>query len=112
MRKKKQDSFIESLKSLILSVIENDFFGMAAEMGFMLIIGIFPFALFLIEIFSRLGRKSFVNPIFIALSKVMPNDALDLIRSVINEVSFYEKGGLLAIIGFIITVILKALNVK
>ncbi len=99
--------YIKVIKSIIKSVIDNDFSGMAAEMGFMLIIGIFPFALFLIEIFSRLGRKSFVNPIFIALSKVMPNDALDLIRSVINEVSFYEKGGLLAIIGFIITVILS-----
>ncbi len=99
--------YLKVIKSIIKSVIDNDFSGMAAEMGFMLIIGIFPFALFLIEIFSRLGRKSFVNPIFIALSKVMPSDALDLIRSVINEVSFYEKGGLLAIIGFVITVILS-----
>ena len=99
--------YLKVIKSIIKSVVDNDFSGMAAEMGFMLIIGIFPFALFLIEIFSRLGRKSFVNPIFIALSKVMPSDALDLIRSVINEVSFYEKGGLLAIIGFVITVILS-----
>ena len=99
--------YLKVIKSIIKSVIDNDFSGMAAEMGFMLIIGIFPFALFLIEVFSRLGRKSFVNPIFIALSKVMPADALDLIRSVIHEVSFYEKGGLLAIIGFIITVILS-----
>ncbi len=99
--------YLKVIKSIIKSVIDNDFPGMAAEMGFMLIIGIFPFALFLIEVFSRLGRKSFVNPIFIALSKVMPNDALDLIRSVINEVSFYEKGGLLAVIGFIITIILS-----
>lgn len=99
--------YLKVIKSIIKSVIDNDFSGMAAEMGFMLIIGIFPFALFLIEVFSRLGRKSFVNPIFIALSKIMPNDALDLIRSVINEVSFYEKGGLLAVIGFIITVILS-----
>lgn len=99
--------YLKVIKSIIKSVVDNDFSGMAAEMGFMLIIGIFPFALFLIEVFSRLGRKSFVNPIFIALSKVMPSDALDLIRSVIDEVSFYEKGGLLAIIGFIITVILS-----
>ena len=99
--------YLKVIKNIIKSVVDNDFSGMAAEMGFMLIIGIFPFALFLIEVFSRLGRKSFVNPIFIALSKVMPSDALDLIRSVIDEVSFYEKGGLLAIIGFIITVILS-----
>lgn len=99
--------YIKVIKSIIKSVIDNDFSGMAAEMGFMLIIGIFPFALFLIEIFSRLGRKSFVNPIFIALDKVMPADALNLIRSVINEVSFYDKGGILAVLGFVITIILS-----
>ncbi len=99
--------YLKVIKSISKSVVDNDFSGMAAEMGFMLIIGIFPFALFLIEVFSRLGRKSFVNPIFLALSKIMPSDAFDLIRSVINEVSFFEKGGLLAIIGFIITVILS-----
>lgn len=101
------NKYIKVIKSIIKSVIDNDFSGMAAEMGFMLIIGIFPFALFLIEIFSRLGKKSFVNPIFIALEKVMPGDALDLIKSVINEVSFYDKGGLLAILGFVITIILS-----
>ena len=99
--------YIKVIKSIIKSVIDNDFSGMAAEMGFMLIIGIFPAALFLIEVFSRLGKKSFVYPIFSALEKVMPADALGLIRSVINEVSFSDKGGLLAIIGVIITIILS-----
>lgn len=101
------NKYIKVIKSIIKSVLDNDFSGMAAEMGFMLIIGIFPFALFLIEVFSHLGRKSFVNPIFIALEKVMPGDALNLIRSVINEVSFSDKGGLLAILGVIITIILS-----
>ncbi len=99
--------YVKVVKSIIKSVIDNDFAGMAAEMGFMLIIGIFPFALFLIEVFSHLGHKSFANSIFVALSNVMPNDALGLLRSVINEVSFSDKGGLLAVIGIIITIILS-----
>ena len=31
------------LKNTIVSIIENDFSGMAAEMSYMLVIGIFPF---------------------------------------------------------------------
>ena len=101
------NKYIKVIKSIIKSVLDNDFSGMAAEMGFFLIIGIFPFTLFLIEVFSKLGKKSFVNSIFTALEKVMPGDALGLIRSVISEVSFSDKGGLLAIIGVIITIILS-----
>ena len=46
--------FIRGIKRLIISVIKNDFFGMAAEMGFMLVIGIFPFMLFLMAIYITL----------------------------------------------------------
>ena len=35
--------FVRGVKRLIISVIKNDFYGMAAEMGFMMVIGIFPF---------------------------------------------------------------------
>ena len=38
-------SLIIGIKRLIISVIKNDFYGMAAEMGFMMVIGIFPFML-------------------------------------------------------------------
>lgn len=33
--------FVRGIKRLIISVIKNDFYGMAAEMGFMMVIGIF-----------------------------------------------------------------------
>ena len=58
MRIKGQYSFIEGIKRLIFSVIDNDFFGMAAEMGFMLVIGIFPFMLFLMALFGWMGNQS------------------------------------------------------
>ena len=48
--------------SLIKATIDNDLFGMAAEMGFMLVIGIFPFMLFLMAIFGWMGNKSMMDP--------------------------------------------------
>ena len=119
MRKKKQDSFIESLKSLILSVIENDFFGMAAEMGFMLVIGIFPFMLFLMAIFGWMGNKSMMDPVIIFLANFMPDQAMNLIITVLSEVMIFSQGGIMAVAGFIATmflsvnamaVVLKGLN--
>ncbi len=107
------------LKRIIKSVIANDFFGMAAEMGFMLVIGIFPLMLFLMAVFGRVGKHYFMSPLFIFMSTVMPTDAINLIKTVLNEVIFFSKGGTIAILGFCITlfittntlaIILKGLN--
>ena len=97
----------KTLRNIINSVIENDFFGMAAEMGFMLVIGIFPFMLFLTALFGWLGKHSFMNPLIVFLQQVMPGDVINLIETVLNEVWFFTKGGLVAIFGFCITVILS-----
>ena len=93
----------KTLRNIINSVVENDFFGMAAEMGFMLVIGIFPFMLFLTALFGWLGKHSFMNPLIVFL----PGDVINLIETVLNEVWFFTKGGLVAIFGFCITVILS-----
>lgn len=101
------------------AVIENDFSGMAAEMGFMLVLGIFPAMLFLMAVFGWMGNKSFMNPVLLFLANIMPTDSMNLIRTVLNEVMIFSKGNLLAIIGIIVTlfltsnavaVILKGLN--
>lgn len=97
----------KTLRNIIKSVIENDFFGMAAEMGFMLVIGIFPFMLFLTALFGWLGKHSFMNPLILFLQQVMPDDVINLIETVLNEVWFFSKGGLIATFGFCITVILS-----
>ena len=97
----------KTLRNIINSVVENDFFGMAAEMGFMLVIGIFPFMLFLTALFGWLGKHSFMNPLIVFLQQVMPGDVINLIETVFNEVWFFTKGGLVAIFGFCITVILS-----
>lgn len=100
-------SGLKTLKSIIHSVVENDFFGMASEMGFMLCIGIFPFILFLTAIFGFIGKNSFMGPIFIFMQNIMPTDVINLINTVLNEVFFFTKGGLVAVLGFCITLFLS-----
>ncbi len=98
---------IKFIKSIIKSVVDNDFFGMASEMGFMLTIGICPLILFLTAIFGYIGKHYFMNPIFIFMQNIMPTDALNVIKIVLNEVFFFSKGGLIAILGFCITLFLS-----
>ncbi len=119
MRIKAEHKYIEPLKKLISSVIENDFLGMAAEMGFMLVIGIFPFMLFLMAVFGWMGNQSLMDPIIIFLANFMPDQAMNLIITVLSEVMIFSQGGIMAIAGFIATlflsmngmaVVLKGLN--
>lgn len=98
---------IKFIKSIIKSVVDNDFFGMASEMGFMLTIGICPLILFLTAIFGYIGKHYFMNPIFVFMGNIMPADALNVIKIVLNEVFFFSKGGLIAILGFCITLFLS-----
>ena len=98
---------IKIVKSIIKSVVDNDFFGMASEMGFMLTIGICPIILFLTALFGYIGKHSFMNPIFIFMQNIMPADALNIVNVVLREVFFFSKGGLLAILGFCITLFLS-----
>ena len=105
--------------TIVKSIIDNDFFGMAAEMGFMLVIGIFPFMLFLMAIFGWMGNKSMMDPVLLFLANFMPAEAMNLIRTVLSEVMIFSQGGLIAVVGFIATtflsmnamaVVLKGLN--
>lgn len=98
---------LKFIKSVINSVVENDFFGMASEMGFMLTIGICPLILFLTALFGYIGKHYFMNPIFGFMQNIMPADALNVIKIVLNEVFFFSKGGLIAILGFCITLFLS-----
>lgn len=98
---------IKTIKSIIQSVVENDFFGMASEMGFMLCIGICPFMLFLTALFGWIGKHSFMKPILYFMQNIVPSDAMNVIHTVLNEIFFYSKSGIIAIIGFAITLFLS-----
>ena len=76
---------IRVLIRLIKSIIKNDFYGMAAEMGFMLVVGIFPFMLFLMAIFGWLGNRSYLDSILRVLSNIMPTQAMNLLKSVLKK---------------------------
>lgn len=99
--------FIKIVKTIIKSVVDNDLFGMAAEMGYMLVIGFFPFMLFLMAVFGWLGKHSFMHPLMQFLQQVMPEDIINLMHIVINQVCFFSKGGLIATLGFCITLFLS-----
>ena len=97
----------KTVKNVIHDVVDNDLFGMAAEMGFMLVIGFFPFMLFLTAVFGWLGKHTFMTPLMDFFCKVIPGDVLNLLHIVMNDICFFSKGGLIAALGFTITVILS-----
>ena len=96
------------LVNLVRRVIVDDFLGMAAEVGVWFAIGIFPFMLFVMSFFGWLGKKSLMMPIIHFLDSVAPNQSVGLIKEVLEEVVIFQKGGLLAIFGFVVTVALAS----
>lgn len=95
-------------KHIVKAVLDNDFAGMAAEMGYMLMLGIFPAMLFLMSVFGWMGKKSFMNQVLLFFANVMPVDSMRLIRTVLNEVIIYTKGGLIGTIGILVSIFLTA----
>ena len=76
-------------------------------MGFMMVIGIFPFMLFLTAVFGWMGNKSLMDPILVFLSTFMPEQAMELIITVLSEAMIFSHGRLMAIIGICVTLILS-----
>ncbi len=107
LKKLIKNKYIRALVKLIKSIIKNDFYGMAAEMGFMLVVGIFPFMLFLMAVFGWMGNKSYLDSILRVLSNIMPTQAMNLLKSVLAETMIFDHGQLLAIIGIITTLVLS-----
>lgn len=94
--------------NLIESIVNEDFPNAAAEMAFMMSIGIFPFMLFLMAIFGWLGKNFFVAKFITVLSTIAPHEVISLIKTVLNEVILFQKGGIVAIIGFFVTMFLAS----
>ncbi|MBO7671987.1 YihY/virulence factor BrkB family protein [bacterium] len=103
----KKKHLLVGTRKLIKSVIDNDFFGMASEMGFMMVIGIFPFMLFLMAVFGWLGHKATMNSFLVFLGNFMPAQAINLIKSVLNEVMIFSNADIMAIIGLVVTLFLS-----
>ena len=101
------NKYARNLIKLVKSIIKNDFYGMAAEMGFMLVVGIFPFMLFLMALFGWMGNRSYLDSILRVLSNIMPHQAMNLLKSVIEETMIFNHGTLIAVIGIITTLVLS-----
>ncbi len=98
----------EYFLNLVDSIIHEDFPNAAAEMAYMLVIGIFPFMLFLTAVFGWLGKQFFMAKLLAALSAIAPVDVIKLINSVLKEVTLFQNGGLIGIAGFFVTLFLAS----
>lgn len=96
------------IETLIKKIIEQDFCGVAAEMAFWFILGLFPFLLFLASVFAWIGKKTLILPILNFIAEIAPKDVANLIINTLNEAMIFKQGKLIAIFGLCITVALAA----
>ncbi len=103
-----KNKYAKVVYDIVRSIIKNDFFGMASEMGFILLAGFFTFLLFLMTVFGWMGNRAYMDPIMLALSNMVPRQAMELIYSVLNQTMIFNHGKLIAILGISMTVVLTA----
>lgn len=96
------------IEELVKKIIDQDFFGVAAEMAFWFILGLFPFLLFLTSLFAWIGKKALITPILTFLTNIAPSDVSSLILSTLNEAMIFKQGKLIAIFGLCITIALAS----
>ncbi len=96
------------IENLINKIINQDFCGVAAEMAFWFILGLFPFLLFLTSLFAWIGKKTLITPILTFITNIAPKEVSYLIINTLNEAMIFKQGKLIAIFGLIITIALAA----
>ena len=96
------------IESLIKKIIDQDFFGVAAEMAFWFVLGLFPFLLFLTALFGWMGKKTLISPILTFITNVAPKDVSNIILNTLEEAMIFNQGTLIASFGFCITIWLSS----
>lgn len=96
------------VETLIKKIIEQDFCGVAAEMAFWFIIGLFPFLLFLTSLFAWMGKQTLITPILGFITNIAPKDVSTLILNTLNEAMIFKQGMLVAVFGLCITIALSS----
>ncbi|MBE7706018.1 MAG: YihY/virulence factor BrkB family protein [Cyanobacteria bacterium SIG30] len=99
---------VKYFKHISSRIISEDYFGIASEVSYMLTIGVFPFALFLTAVFGWAGKQFFIDKILVILSAMAPSDIIKLFKIVLDDVILFDKGGLVAFIGFFVTLFLAS----
>ncbi len=106
-------------RHIIKSITNEDYFGISAEVSYMMTMGIFPLMLFLTAVFGLIGKKFLVTKIIHFISFMTPSDVTNLIKIFLREIMSSKNDGFVAIIGFFVTLflasnvissIIKALN--
>ena len=98
----------EYIENLVEKIIAQDFCGVAAEMAFWFILGLFPFLLFLTSLFAWMGKKTLITPILNFLTTIAPKDVASLIVETLNEAMIFKQGTLIAVFGLCITIFLAS----
>ncbi|SHG76773.1 YihY/virulence factor BrkB family protein [Ornithinibacillus halophilus] len=83
------------LKELYEEIINDDVFGLAAQLAYFFLLSLFPFLLFLITLIGYLPIDEQV--IMKVLSTVAPADSMQLIESNVEQLAHQQNGGLLSI---------------
>lgn len=96
------------ITNLINKIIVLDFFGVAAEMAFWFILGLFPSLLFLTSLFAWIGKKTLILPILDFITNIAPKDVSNLILNALNEAMIFEQGTFVAVFGLCVTIALSA----
>lgn len=96
------------IKNFIVKLIEYDFLGMSAEMGYWMMLGIFPLMFFLMSMFSWLGKKSLMVHILRFINDILPTEAYNLIVNVLDEAMIFKQGRVVAVIGLCVTIFLAS----
>ncbi len=108
VRKVRSTPTIRYIESIVNKMIDADYPGMAAEMAFMFILGLFPFLLFAMSVYAWLGRSSLSGYVISALTQVAPSDVSRLIESTLSQVTVFKHGGIMAVICFFVTIALSS----
>lgn len=95
------------IKDLFIRVIKDDFPGMAAEMAYIFILAFFPFMIFLISVFGRLGTASHISKIMDFLSEIAPLSAMSTIENALKSI-MESSSASLATIGLVVSLFLAS----
>ena len=104
----KKEEVCNFVKRLFFRITRDDFFGTASEMSYMFALGIFPFMTFVVAVFGWLGKRSQIDSIVTFFKNIVPNDVVNLIMGVVKEVLIFENGGIMAVVGLLVTIFLAA----
>ncbi len=103
MSRYKRRSFI---RSLFFRYIDDEITAMASQLAYSLLLSFFPFLILLITLIGHSSIKS--DEVLVALSTILPNDVMKLVKSVIVETVDTRRSGLLSF--SIVTTIWTASN--